>query len=264
MATDFCPGYGVEPFRTLVRECPGEELFQKKHFRVEWGPIFHRGRLDGSARLLVIGQDPGQHENVVRRVLVGRAGWRVQGLLERLEPQGRYVIINAFAYSVYGQKGGEANASNAAIAAYRQRWLEAIFATAPIAGVIALGTIAERSWKRWKRTPAGKQVSPAFVRLMHPTAPEAIGKQNAAKVAAATRDLLSQWNASLRALSPALGLNDVQPYGESWESGDERPIPARDMPAGLPAWMRESENWATRDGATAAIKRRRILITVPS
>jgi uracil-DNA glycosylase len=264
MATDFCPGYGAEPFRTLVRECPGEEVFPKKHFRVEWGPIFHRGRLDGSARLLVIGQDPGQHENVVRRVLVGRAGWRVQGLLEKLALDGRYVIINAFAYSVYGQHGGDANVADAAIAAYRHRWLDALFATSEIAGVIALGTIAERSWKRWKRTTAGKQVSPVFVRLIHPTAPEAIGKQNAAKVGAVTKDLLTQWNAALAKLAPALGLQEVRPYGKTWAEDEEQPIPARDFPAGLPAWMRQSEKWATRDGTTAAVKRRRILITAPS
>jgi hypothetical protein len=35
---------------------------------MEWGPILHRGRLDGTARILVIGQDPAQHETVVRRI----------------------------------------------------------------------------------------------------------------------------------------------------------------------------------------------------
>ena len=53
-------------------------------FRVEWGPLFHRGRLDGTARLLVIGQDPAQSEAVVRRILVGEAGHRTQGLMAKL------------------------------------------------------------------------------------------------------------------------------------------------------------------------------------
>jgi uncharacterized protein (DUF427 family) len=37
---------------------------------VEWGPVFHRGRLDGTARVLVIGQDPAAHEAVARRIPV--------------------------------------------------------------------------------------------------------------------------------------------------------------------------------------------------
>ena len=40
--------------------------------------------MDGTARLLTIGQDPAQHETIVRRVLVGMAGHRVQGFLEKL------------------------------------------------------------------------------------------------------------------------------------------------------------------------------------
>jgi uracil-DNA glycosylase len=46
--------------------------------------VFHRGRLDGSALVLVLGQDPGQHESIARRILVGEAGQRVQGFLHKL------------------------------------------------------------------------------------------------------------------------------------------------------------------------------------
>ena len=48
------------------------------------GPIYYRGRLDGSARLLIVGQDPSADENLVRRAMVGTAGQRVQGLLRKL------------------------------------------------------------------------------------------------------------------------------------------------------------------------------------
>ena len=84
MAREFDTGYGRRRFRLLVEACPGEEIYPLDSFRVEWGPIFHRGRLDGSARVLVIGQDPATHETVTRRILVGEAGQRVQGLLARL------------------------------------------------------------------------------------------------------------------------------------------------------------------------------------
>lgn len=69
-----CTGCVAEPFATLVAEYPGEDVFPPSDFRVEWGPIFNRGGLDGSARVLVIGQDPAAHEAVSRRILVGEAG----------------------------------------------------------------------------------------------------------------------------------------------------------------------------------------------
>jgi len=84
MAHPFDPGYVAEPFLTLCAEYPEADVYPSDQFRLEWGPIFHRGRLDGSARVLVIGQDPAQHETIVRRILVGEAGRRVQGLLAKL------------------------------------------------------------------------------------------------------------------------------------------------------------------------------------
>jgi hypothetical protein len=84
MSIDFDPGYGDQPFKTLVENYPGEDVYPTGDFRTEWGPIFHRGRLDGSARVLVIGQDPAQHEAIVRRILVGEAGQRAQGFLAKL------------------------------------------------------------------------------------------------------------------------------------------------------------------------------------
>ena len=84
MPHPFDPGYVAEPFLTLCVEYPEANVHPPNQFRLEWGPIFHRGRLDGSARVLVIGQDPAQHESVVRRILVGEAGRRVQGFLAKL------------------------------------------------------------------------------------------------------------------------------------------------------------------------------------
>lgn len=42
-------------FRTLCSDFPGTEAYPSNEFRVEWGPTFHRGRLDGSARVPAIG-----------------------------------------------------------------------------------------------------------------------------------------------------------------------------------------------------------------
>ena len=84
MAHQHCPGYNEAPFDALVADYPGVDVYPAKDFRVEWGPIFHRGRLDGSARVLLLGQDPATHESISRRILVGEAGQRTQGLLARI------------------------------------------------------------------------------------------------------------------------------------------------------------------------------------
>src|SRR5205823_7849830 len=110
-------------------------------FRLEWGPIFHRGRLDGSARVLVLGQDPAQHETILRRILVGEAGHRIQGFLWKLGIERSYVMVNTYVYSVFGQSGGSRNQHNKMIAAYRNRWLSALLSPKKIEAVVALGSL---------------------------------------------------------------------------------------------------------------------------
>src|SRR3712207_7760306 len=48
---DFDPGPVEEPFASLARRYHGPNVYPPADFRVEWGPIFHRGRLDNTARL---------------------------------------------------------------------------------------------------------------------------------------------------------------------------------------------------------------------
>ncbi len=83
-ASNFDPGYTNEPFQSLVDQAPDASVYPSDSFRIEWGPIFHRGRLNGTARVLCIGQDPAEHETIARRILVGTAGHRVQGFLAKL------------------------------------------------------------------------------------------------------------------------------------------------------------------------------------
>src|SRR3954469_6626678 len=125
MPHPFDPGYFEAPFTTLVQTYPDADVYPADQFRVEWGPIFHRGRLDGSARVLVIGQDPAQHETIVRRILVGEAGRRLQGLLAKLGVTRSYVAVNTYLYSVYGSVHA-ATRRAPALVAYRHRWLQAL------------------------------------------------------------------------------------------------------------------------------------------
>jgi hypothetical protein len=266
MLHPFDPGYVAEPFIGLCADYPGAEAYPVDQFRLEWGPIFHRGRLDGSARVLVIGQDPAQHESIVRRILVGEAGRRVQGLLARLGITGSYVCINTYLYSVYGSVRA-ATRRGAALVGYRHRWLQALLAGGQVEAVLALGQAANEAWQMWQATPEGQAVDVAFAAVTHPTQPESASGGDRDALALATARLLQNWNGALQVLAPAIQHPDVptplQHYGATWAEGDRVPIPAQDYPAGLPAWMRENDGWARRSGSDDLAKRRNITLTVP-
>lgn len=262
----FDPGYVEEPFRSLCEDYPAAETYPADDFRVEWGPVFHRGRLDGSARVVVIGQDPAQHEVITRRILVGAAGQRTQGLLAKLGIETSYVMVNTFLYSVYGQGGGERHADDEQIAAYRNRWLDALLAGGEVEAVVALGRLAARAFQAWQATPAGQGVEVAFEHITHPTAPESAAGGDPDRYAEAVAAMLRNWNGALERLAPAVRHPDVDrdlvPYGETLTDADYAPIPERDLPAGLPEWMR-SRAWADRRGRTPDLKRATIVVTVP-
>jgi hypothetical protein len=264
--TDFDAGPVSGPFKALAQTFPDETAYPFDDFRVEWGPIFHRGRLDGTARVLVIGQDPGQHENVLRRILVGEAGRRVQGLLAKLGITKSYVMINALLYSVYGG-GGAKYVDDAPIASYRNRWIDALMGSGRIEGVVTLGTMARRSWELWKATPAGAESLVTAQHLTHPTQPESAGKTKAER-AQLTKAMLQGWNLAIQTLRPGIQHPDTAIpstlYGDAFADTDKVAIPSYDLPAGIPAWMYDDDGWARRTGDTPEKKRATIVITVPS
>jgi uracil-DNA glycosylase len=268
MAHPFDPGPVSEPFASLAQNYPGPETYPSDSFRVEWGPIFHRGRLDGSARLLVIGQDPAASEDIVRRILVGEAGHRTQGFLFKLGMDTSYLMINTFLYSVYGQQGGERHAGDPGIVAYRHSWLDGIFSANQIEAVVALGSLADGAWQVWKKTTTGQGHSPAYARIIHPTEPESSSAGDPSKLAQAIAAMLANWNQALAQLHPQISHPDVArplaPYGNAFAPQDRVAIPELDVPAGMPAWMRSPTAWAQRTGTTADQKRATITITIPS
>ncbi len=266
MTQQFDPGYFQEPFVSLTREYPGEDVYPPGEFRVEWGPIFHRGRLDGSARVLVIGQDPAQHETIVRRILVGEAGRRLQGFLAKLGITTRHVLINTYLYSVYGSVKAKTR-RGPRLVDYRNRWLSALLVGSQIEAVVALGTAANEAWQFWKATPDGEKSTVAFAPITHPTQPESSSQGDRTKLAQATKKLLGNWNNGLQALAPAIAHPDTATplvlYGDTWGEGDRPSVPDIDYPAGIPAWMRQTDGWARRVGKDALGKRRNITITIP-
>jgi hypothetical protein len=265
---DFDPGPVDEPFASLSRRYPGPEIYPPEHFRIEWGPIFHRGRLDGSARLLVLGQDPGQHECIARRCLVGEAGQRVQGFLHKLGLERSYVMVNAFLYAVYGQPTRkEADAFLARSARYRHRWLQALLSETRVEAVVAFGGLAEQAFARWRGTQAGRRFGGAFVALTHPTMPDASARPGTPQYAERMKRLLEQWNAGLTELDGALGERDrkrkLVTYAQELAEGDRLQIPEVDLPAGTPAFMRSLKEWASREGSTPQQKRATIVVRLP-
>ena len=265
MGAKFDPGYR-RPYATLARDYPGEDVYPADSFRTEWGPIFHRGRLDGSARVLIIGQDPATHETICRRILVGEAGQRTQGLLAKMGITRSYVLINAFLYSVYGQGGGSRHIDDEAIAAYRNRWLDTLAARNELQAIISLGQLADQAYQMWKATPAGAACDAAYAAIRHPTYPESASRGGSITKAEAFVKLCASWNDALTALQPLITPDEPRPldlYGETIKPDDLGAIPSEDLPAGLPAWMRSLDAWAARVGEDAQRKRATITVTVP-
>jgi uracil-DNA glycosylase len=265
MGVKFDGGYR-RPYASLVYEYPGDDVYPPDSFRTEWGPIFHRGRLDGSARVLVIGQDPATHETICRRILVGEAGQRMQGLLAKLGITRSYVLINAFLYSVYGQGGGTRHIDDEGIIEYRNRWLDTLARHNELQAILTLGHLADRAYQAWKATPAGTACGAAYANVIHPTYPESASASGSTTRAAAMQRLCDSWNAGLTVLQPVVTPDEPLPsvpYGATITEADLAPIPAEDLPAGLPAWMRSLDAWASRTGADTQLKRATISVVVP-
>ncbi|GEK22328.1 uracil-DNA glycosylase family protein [Cellulomonas xylanilytica] len=266
MTREFDRGYRGS-YRPLVESYPDETVYPADSFRVEWGPIFHRGRLDGSARVLVIGQDPAAHEAIARRILVGEAGQRAQGLLARLGITRSYVYINALLYSVYGQGGGTRHVLDPKIVRYRHRWIDTIVKDQPIEAIITLGQLADQAYQAWRATPLGASSQAVYATVRHPTYPESASRSGTLTKAEAFQRLCDSWNAALDVIHPAVTPDVPVPlrhYGSTILPEDLAPIPDVDLPPGLPAWMGDLDAWAARTGADAQKKRATITVTVPT
>jgi len=197
----------------------------KSRFRMAWGPIFYRGRLDGSAKVIVIGQDPAADEDVARRILVGSAGQRVQGFLRKLGLVRSYVMVNTFLYGLKGQMDQQAQqiSASASIKNWRNQLLDMLL-TPQIEAVLAFGIGAHQVASLWPGS-SGKFVA----QMTHPSA-----RDDAA--------LLANWNTGLpqvqaRVTADAGGTKDPTPYGTKFKKTDLAPIPARDLSFGMPKWM---------------------------
>jgi uracil-DNA glycosylase len=194
-------------------------------FRTEFGPVYYRGRLNGTAKMLIIGQDPSTDEILAQRNLVGASGQRVQKLLNKLGVTKSYVMFNTFLYGIKGQMDATMNAIavEPAILNYRNSLFDKVIAENPIQAIVSFGNGADLAVNHW---PARPGALPWF-QLVHPSAPENF--------------VLNNWNTQLNALGAAitpdkLSLKNLTPYGTIFGPDDTADIPREDLSFGIAEW----------------------------
>src|SRR3546814_522647 len=220
-------GVGEGPLQPCARVVVGCRDYGelKRHFWYDWGPIFHRGRTNGSALVLCIASDPGATERIAARTLVGDAGQRVQGFLAKLGLTRSYLLLNAFSYALIPSQASQGDnvLSQPEQVAWRNRLLN-LALTSETQAIVAFGVQARRAVDLWP----GKGDTPV-IEVPHPS----------------SRDegvLLERWRdaiVQLRAL--VMPDDDGDPglpnYGSSFRESDYAPVPARDLPFGVPPFL---------------------------
>lgn len=208
-------------------------------FRKEFGPVYYRGRLDDTARVLVVGQDPSTNEILAQRAFVGASGQRIQRLLNKMGIDRSYVMVNTFLFSVYGQFDTELRdiSKTEPLIGYRNQLLDRIVQLNKIELIIAFGSGAAHAVQSWPGHTQHK-----FIHLHHPAANSAPGN----------------WNASLQALAASVepddnNLIDLSQYGDSFKEADHADIPRYDLPFGIPDWHGTQLGSSKRNGANEII-----------
>lgn len=196
-----------------------------ERFRLDFGPIYYRGRLDGTARVLVVGQDPAANELIGHRAFIGASGQRIQAFLRRIGIRRDYLMVNTFLYPIFGQYLGDLRkiTKDPEILDFRNRMFDQIATENPLEAVIAVGSAALDAVELWPGK-GGLHVQ----HITHPSAKDHVA-------------LLANWNEglmTLRALvrQEASGVIDNTTYGTDWSDADYEPIPRRDLPFGMPEW----------------------------
>lgn len=213
---------------------PGYRPEERRLYWYDWGPIFYRGRLDGSARVLGIASDPGPTERIACRTLVGDAGQRVQGFLAKLGLTRSYVLVNAHPYALHPTRADEARPILAQPdhRAWRNELYDMVSGQG-LEAIVAFGRQAREALRLWSPRPR----VPAF-EVPHPSSRNA-------------RLLLDEWReaiADLRGIvtpDPA-GDPSLPNYGGRFRESDYAPIPKRDLPFGLPGWFGD-DAWGRSD-----------------
>jgi hypothetical protein len=239
---DFDPG-PPPALAAIFATLPDHRPFGR--FRMEWGPKFYRGRTDGSARVLVIGQDAASEEDIARRNFVGNAGRKVQGFLAKCGITRSYIMINAFTYSVYGQfdAGLEAVAEDPAMLDYRNAVFDWVRDNNNLEAIIAFGRAAAHAVEVWSDVPTGVYIA----RPRHPSA------RPASFLLASWRHWIPQLRARVTA-DPDGDQTAPNYKTDRFRSNERPPIPRIDLPFGMPAWFGQKNLKTTTRRSTRVIE----------
>jgi uracil-DNA glycosylase len=135
-------------YRGLGRAVVGREAFRWHH-----GPMFFRGRLDGSAKVVVVGQEGAQDESLSHRSFTGGTGARMQHLLRHLGVDRSYLFLNSFVYPIFGQYTNDlrslAQDRRSPIVIHRHQILDKAIIEGDVRLVIAVGRAAKESIATW-------------------------------------------------------------------------------------------------------------------
>jgi hypothetical protein len=212
-------------------------------FWYAFGPVFYRGRLDGSARVLGIASDPGPSECLpfARRTLIGDSGQKTQGFLTKLGLTRSYVLVNAFAVALHpGQKtkGLDVLRTNAAIRTSRHALYDGLLASGPLQAIVAFGDVAHLAYDLWSDANPAVKAIPSF-KLAHPAAVDRSGSGNDAA--------LNAWTQAITTLRTIVtpdpdGDPSVPNFGAYFTELDYARIPRWDFPTTAPTYVGD-DSW---------------------
>jgi uracil-DNA glycosylase len=141
-------------YRGLGRAVLGREVFRWHH-----GPMFFRGRLDGSAKVVPVGQEGAQDESLSHRSFTGGTGARMQHFLHHLGLDRSYLFLNSFVYPIFGQYSDAmrplAQDRRSPITQHRNRILDKAVVDGDVRLVVAVGRAAKESIATWVRAHGG-------------------------------------------------------------------------------------------------------------
>ncbi|MFA5327633.1 MAG: uracil-DNA glycosylase family protein [Prolixibacteraceae bacterium] len=203
----------------------------KDFFWFNWGPVFYRGRLNKSARVLLVASDPGPTERIGDRALIGNAGQRVQGFLAKIGLNKSYICLNGFIYALHPSHLGDGLKllEDPAHTAWRNKVFDA--ATGPkLEAIVAFGVVAQKAVELWD----GKGDVPVF-ETYHPS------------YRFSDQKLTDDWNRVITELRKIVtkdrGAKKGLPlYHEDFVEEDYAPIPSRDLSFGVAPFLGD-EHW---------------------
>jgi uracil-DNA glycosylase len=185
-------------------------------------PVWHRGRIDGGARVLVIAQNTSFDSFVGGRTLLGDEGQHINHMLDKIGvTPDRYVMITPYPFAVpksYPAADLATLTATPSLAAARTAILTKILAEHPIEVVLLYGAAAETAF-----APVAPTFTGAVIGMKHPTESGAY----------------ATWNAAMKTYDLLDGVADpsLTTYKSAAFATSRAQIPREDLPYGKPLWF---------------------------